>query len=63
MEKQKKVLTERQVERRKEIKETLISMIFPLVLCAIIFAGIFVIINYQGTEEVAEIVINLCTAF
>lgn len=56
MEKQKKVLTERQVERRKEIKETLISMIFPLVLCAIIFAGIFVIINYQGTEEVAEIV-------
>lgn len=56
MEKQKKVLTERQVERRNEIIETLKSMIFPLVLCLIIFIGIFTIINYQNVEEVEEIV-------
>ena len=56
MEKQKKVLTERQVERRNAIKDTLKSMIFPLVLAGIIFAGIFFIINYQAVEEVEEII-------
>lgn len=52
----KKVLTERQVERRNAIKDTLKSLIFPLILCAIIGAGIYVVINYQNVEEVAEIV-------
>ncbi len=53
---EKKVLTETQVERRNAIKDTLKSMIFPLVLCAIIFVGIFVVVNYQEEEEVEEIV-------
>lgn len=53
---EKKVLTERQVERRKAIIDTLKSMIFPLVLCLIIFIGIYLIVNYQNVEEVAEIV-------
>ena len=53
---EKKVLTERQVERRKAIIDTLKSMIFPLVLCLIIFIGIYFVVNYQGAEEVAEIV-------
>ncbi len=56
MKKETKVLTERQVERRNAIIDTLKSMIFPLVLCAIIFIGIFFIVNYQGQEEVQEIV-------
>jgi len=56
MEKQKKVLTERQVERRNAIIDTLKSMIFPVVLCAIILIGVYVIINYQGVEEIEEIV-------
>lgn len=56
MEKAKKVLTERQVERRNAIKDTIKSLIFPLILFAIIGTAIYVIINYQNVEEVAEIV-------
>ena len=56
MKKEKKVLTERQVERRKEITDTLKSMIFPLILCAIIFAGIMVIVNYQNVEEAPVVI-------
>lgn len=56
MKKAKKQLTERQVERRKAIIDTLKSMIFPLVLCAIIFLGIFVVINYQNAEVEPEII-------
>ena len=56
MKKAKKQLTERQVERRKAIIDTLKSMIFPVVLCLIIFIGIFVVINYQNAEEEAEII-------
>lgn len=56
MKKETKVLTERQVERRNAIIEFLKSLIFPLILCAIIFVGIYLIINYQGQEEVQEIV-------
>lgn len=56
MEKQKKELTERQVERRKAITDTLKSMIFPLVLCLIICAGVLFIINYQNVEEPEEII-------
>lgn len=52
----KKVLTERQTERRKEIIDTLKSLIFPLVLCAIIGAGIYVVINYQNVEDTTEII-------
>lgn len=53
---EKKVLTETQIERRKAIKDTLKSMIFPLVLCAIIFVGIYVVVNYKPEEVEEEIV-------
>jgi len=56
MEKQKKQLTERQVERRKAIIDNLKSLIFPLILCAIIFIGIFIVVNFQNVEEVEEII-------
>ena len=56
MKKEKKVLTEQQVERSNAIKATLKSLIFPLILCAIILAGVFVIINYQGAPEEVEII-------
>ncbi len=56
MEKQKKVLTERQVERRNAIIDTLKSMIFPVVLCLIILAGVFFVVNYQGAVEEEEII-------
>ncbi len=50
MKKEKKALTENQVERRNNIKKTLKGMIFPLILCLIIFTGIYVIINYSNKE-------------
>jgi len=53
---EKKVLTETQIERRNAIKDTLKSMIFPLVLCAIIFAGIYFVVNYQAVEVQEEII-------
>ena len=56
MSKTKKQLTETQIERRKEITDTLKSMIFPTVLCLIIFAGIFFVVNYQETEEEPELI-------
>ena len=56
MKKEKTQLTERQVERRKAITDTIKSLIFPVVLCAIIFAGIYVIINYQNNAVEEEII-------
>lgn len=46
--KEKKKLTEAQVERRMEMKKTLQSMIVPLVLFAILAAVIIFVINYQN---------------
>lgn len=56
MKKDKKQLTERQVERRKEIIKTLKSMIFPSILCLIILVGVFVVINYQDKGEEEEVI-------
>ena len=56
MSKTKKQLTEAQVERRKEIIDTLKSMIFPTVLCLIILVGVLFVVNYQGVEEEADLV-------
>ena len=46
--------------RQKELKNAVIkqlkSLIFPLILCAIIFVGIFVVINYQNAVEKEAIV-------
>lgn len=54
--KQKKVLTETQKERRKELIDTLKSMIFPTVLLAIIVVLIFIVVNYQNKEKEPEII-------
>lgn len=56
MEKTKKKLTEKQVERRKKIMDTVKSLIFPVILCLVIFAGIYVITNYQNVTEEQEII-------
>ncbi len=50
------VSNEIKTERRNARIATLKSMIFPLVLCAVIGIGIFVIINYQNKEEEEEII-------
>ncbi|MDE7283163.1 MAG: hypothetical protein K2N85_06235, partial [Lachnospiraceae bacterium] len=46
--------------RQKEFKDAVIkqlkSMIFPLILSAIIFVGIFIVINYQNAVEKEAIV-------
>ncbi|MCR5771109.1 MAG: hypothetical protein K6G87_07770 [Butyrivibrio sp.] len=52
----KKELTERQVERRNAIKETLKSMIAPLIFLCIIGAIVFVVVTYQNAEVAPEII-------
>lgn len=52
----KKELTERQVERRNAIKETLKSMIAPVIFLAIIGAIIFAVVTYQNAEVPPEII-------
>lgn len=56
MKKEKKVLTENQIERRKAITDTLKSMIFPLVVCLIILAGVFAIVTYENAEKPEEVI-------
>lgn len=56
MEKKKKVYTEKQVEKRKKIKETINSMIFPVILCLIILGAVFFVINYQNVVEEEQII-------
>ena len=52
----KKELTERQVERRNAIKETLKSMIAPLIFLGIIGAIVFMVVTYQNAEVAPEII-------
>ncbi|MBR5801098.1 MAG: hypothetical protein IKY23_13675 [Lachnospiraceae bacterium] len=56
MKKEKRVLTERQVERRANFIGWLKSLIFPAVLSAIILAGVFYVVNYQNVEEAEELI-------
>lgn len=56
MKKEKRVLTEKQVERNEKIKKTLKSMIFPVILTAVILVGVYVVINYQNVDEEEEII-------
>lgn len=56
MKKKKQVSVERLTERKNKIRETLQSMIFPTVLCLVILAGVFTIVNYQNKEEVEEVI-------
>ena len=41
---------------RKAIYERLKSLIFPVILSAVIVAGIIFILNYKGAEEPEEII-------
>ena len=56
MKKEKRVLTEKQVERRANIVSWLKSLIFPAVLSAIILVGVFFVVNYQNAAEVEELI-------
>ena len=56
MKKEKKVLTENQVEKRNAIKEFLKSLIFPTILCLLILTGVYIIINYQNATDVEEVI-------
>ncbi|MCR4587907.1 MAG: hypothetical protein K5682_05815 [Lachnospiraceae bacterium] len=51
-----KVLTEQQVERRKAISDFLKSLIFPVILLAIIAGAIFFVVTYQGREIEEEVI-------
>lgn len=52
--KEKKQLTETQIEKRKARIDTLKSLIFPCIICAVIALGIFYITNYQAKNDVEE---------
>ncbi|MCR4850102.1 MAG: hypothetical protein K5870_02475 [Lachnospiraceae bacterium] len=56
MKKEKHVNIEKQTERNNRIKDFLKSLIFPVILTAIILVGVFVVINYQAKPEEEEIV-------
>ena len=56
MKKEKKVLTENQVERRNAIKDTLKSLIAPTVLALIILGAVFFVITYQNVTEEVEVI-------
>ncbi len=56
MKKEKRVLTEKQVERNAKIKSALKSLIFPVILTAIILIAIFFVVNYQNKAEKEEII-------
>ena len=56
MKKEKHVNIEKQTERNNKIKEFLKSLIFPVILTAIILIGVFVVINYQNKPEEEEII-------
>ncbi|MCR4989344.1 MAG: hypothetical protein K6A38_00565 [Lachnospiraceae bacterium] len=56
MKKEKHVNIEKQTEFRNKVKETLKSLIFPVVLSTIILVGVFVVINYQNAPEEEEII-------
>lgn len=54
MKKNNKVLTEKQVERRNAIKDTLKSLIFPSILCLIILGIVAFVVTYQNVEPPRE---------
>ncbi len=50
----KKEKTERQVERSRKIRKTVKGLIFPVVVLALVAAGVYMIMNYTGQEEESE---------
>lgn len=56
MKENKKVLTEKQVERRKAILDTLKSMIVPGIACLIILGIVAFVVTYQSVEKPKEVI-------
>lgn len=56
MKENKKVLTEKQVERRKAIVDTLKSMIVPTIFCLIILGMVAFVVTYQNVEKPRELI-------
>ncbi len=54
--KEKHVNIELKTERDNKIKAALKSLIFPIILCAIILIGVYVVVNYQNVEEEEQII-------
>ena len=54
--KEKHVNIELKTERDNKIKAALKSLIFPIILCLIILAGVYVVVNYQNAGEEEEII-------
>lgn len=54
--KEKHVNIELKTERDNKIKAALKSLIFPVILCAIILIGVYVVVNYQNADEEEEII-------
>ncbi|MGN0402179.1 MAG: DUF5696 domain-containing protein [Acetatifactor sp.] len=52
----KKENNRRNAERKAAVLKQLKSLIFPLILCAIIVAGIIVVLNYKNKEEEEQII-------
>ncbi len=56
MKKEKRVLTEKQIERNARIKSSLKSLIFPVVLSAIIVGAAVFVMNYQNVKDEERII-------
>lgn len=52
----KKEKSVRKTEIKAAVLKQLKSLIFPVILCAIILGGVYVVINYQNVEEEEEII-------
>ena len=52
----KKEKSVRKAEFKAAVIKQLKSLIFPVILCAIIVAGILVVMNYKGAVEEEEII-------
>ncbi len=52
----KKEKSVRKAKIKAAVKQQLKSLIFPVILCAIILGGVWFIIHYQGAEEEEEII-------
>lgn len=52
----RRISEEIRTERRKAAKDFLKSLIFPVILCAIILGAVFFVITYQNIEEEEEVI-------
>ena len=52
----KKEKSVRAAEMKAAVIKQIKSLIFPMILCAILVAGLLVVLNYKEAEEVKEII-------